>query len=159
METQQGLRPVEVDARACFSSYLMLCSIWVLLAAVRGYIGVRSTRPDWRPVWFCISVAAGLAIWLERFRLVVTSGVLTYRTLFKRRSVRLEELGKAEIATFSTSKGDNQALLLYPSSPSSATIKVNVKVFSRADITRLFDILGDKLHSPRELGIYVKQKF
>jgi hypothetical protein len=149
-----------MDARACVSSYFVLCSIWVLLAVPWVYINVRSSRQDWLPVWICISVAVGFAIWLLRFRLTFASGVLTYQTLFATRSIRLEEIEKVEIETFRTSKGSYQALLVYPKTSSELTsIKINPKVFSRDDVTRLFDILGDKLKSPRELGIYVKEKF
>lgn len=160
METEDYLLTGTMDARACLSSYVWLCSIWILLAAVPLYFNVRSSRSDWWPVWLCISIAGGFAIWLQRFRLTVSSGVLTYQTLFATRAIRLEEIEKAEIETFPTGKGNYQALLFHPKTTSGlAPIKINPKVFSRADVTRLFDILGEKLRSPRELGVYVKEKF
>jgi hypothetical protein len=158
MDSQSHFLPRAMDAKACFSSYVVLCSIWVLLAAVWTYINVRSPYRDWRPVWICILVALGLAIWLQRFRLTVTSGLLKYQTLFATRSIRLVEIERAKIETFHTGKGSYQAVLLY-SKTSSKPIKINTKVFSRSDITKLFDILGEKLHSPRELGIFIKEKF
>ncbi len=160
MDGESNLTPGQLDAKACLSSYFVLCSIWVLLAVSWGYINARSSHPDWWIVWLLISVAVGFAVWLSRFRLTVTSGLLTYQTLFATRSIRLEGIEKAEIKTFHTSKGSYQALLVCPNTSSGfANIKINPKVFSRRDVTKLFDLLGEKLRSPRELGIYVKEKF
>lgn len=149
-----------LDLRACFSSYIVLCSSWTFLAALWTYINLRSSRPDWRPVWLCVLVGVGLAIWLGRFRLRVAFGILEYRTLFATRSIRLEEIQVARVNAISTGKGGFQRLNVYSkTSPGIAAIKINPKVFSREDITRLLDVLGEKLAGPRELGIFVKQKF
>jgi len=36
-------------------------------------------------------------------------------------------------------------------------IRVNIKVFSREDLGRLFDLLGSKFQGPRRIGVYTDE--
>ena len=102
---------------------------------------------------------ACLVLWLSRFRLTLASNVLSYRSLTGTRSITLDEIDRALIETISKGRGRNQQLSIYTrENPQQAVMRINIKVFSRDDLRRLFDALGPRLKSPREIGIYVKEK-
>ena len=110
-------------------------------------------------MYIAAGIAACLIFLLSRFRLAKVGDVLFYRSLTGIRNIELSHIDRALIETISRGRGGYQQLSIYPrENPQQAVIRINIKVFSRDDLRRLFDALGPRLKSPREIGIYVEEK-
>ena len=67
----------------------------------------------------------------------------------------LEDIQSAETKLIGTSKGSCRLLLIYVRpEKTQKTIAINIKLFSKKDLGRLFDLLGPKFKGPRRIGIY-----
>src|SRR5690349_2828693 len=94
-------------------------------------------------------------IWLRSIRLRVVDGELCYRTLLGTRRINLLDIEKAETRLIRTGKGSYRALVIYPREDKmQKPMRVNIKVFSREDLARLFDLLGPKFEGSRRIGVY-----
>lgn len=100
-----------------------------------------------------------VVLWLRSIRLRVANGELCYRTLFWTRRINLSDIEKAETRLFGTSKGKYRALVIYPrAEKAQKPMRVNIKVFSREDLGRLFDLLSPKFQGPRRIAVYSDEK-
>jgi hypothetical protein len=147
-----------LDARACTSSY-------VVLGVIFGFIFIlgiwQATVPggDWR-----ITLVTGAAfflamLWVGTIRIQYSAGLLSYRTLFTgTRSIPLSEIESAETKVISTSKGSYIILLIHPrGEKGQKPIVIKIKLFSREDVRRLFDLLGSKFKGPRRIGVFTDE--
>lgn len=138
------------------SSYLILGSIWAILAIAGAFL-IRTGRTQEWPFVYIPSFAMILTLlWLRMFRLQYFDGQLSYRTLFSgTRTISLSDIEKAETQVISTSKGRVRVLIIYlRPEKMEKPIRINMKVFSRADLGRVFDLLGSKFTSSRRIGVY-----
>lgn len=135
----------------------MLISVCVLPIAIIGVVAaVRSSY--WQSLYLAAAGTACLVFWLSRFRLTLAGNILSYRSLTGTRSMALDEIDRARIETISKGRGSYQQLSIYSRDPQQPVMRINIKIFSRDDLRRLFDALGPRLKSPREIGIYVKER-
>jgi hypothetical protein len=70
-------------------------------------------------------------------------------------TLRLNEIEKAEIKIATTEKfGPFYRLILWPESfTQKKSIVINMKIFSKADLNRVFDFLGPKLKTERRFSL------
>jgi hypothetical protein len=81
---------------------------------------------------------------------------VSYRSLLTgTKTLRLDEIEKAEIKIATTVKsGPVYRLILRPESfTEKKSIVINMKVFSKADLKRVFDFLGSKLKTERTFSL------
>lgn len=145
----------EFDARANRSGYLALGGIFFAFTLFGLYVAIRTPAHDWNFEYVPAGMLALVVLWLRSIRLRVANGELCYRTLFSTRRINLSDIEKAETRSIRTGKGSYRALILYPRTEKmQKPMRVNIKVFSREDLGRLFDLLGPKFQGPRRIGVY-----
>jgi hypothetical protein len=136
------------QSRACLSSYLMLCCmlgfpflLWVALVVRNWSIG------DYREPLVAFLPVAFVFIWLRAFRICITDNVLKYRTLWHRwQSVPLSEIKRAR-DEFDVQGAFKPAVCLVVRFAKEGVNKkmfINLKVFSRADVRKILDLLHVK---------------
>ena len=154
MTDYQGNAPL--DIRPCLRPYIALGLVFGFL-----FIGSiwQATVPggDWRLI-----IVAGVALvlammWLGTMRIQHSGdGQLSYRTLFTgTRCISISDIESAETKLVSGSRGSRRFLFIY-SVPGAGqkSLKINLALFSRGDLSQLFDLLGPKLKGPRIIGVY-----
>ncbi len=141
MKHEQTVLPGRLDARACASTYVIFCGIFAFLFAMGIRAGIGTGRD--RRITLATAAAFLLSIvWVWAFRLVIADGVISYRSLFGRtRSISLTDVEKAATELNLRSRFRPPMQL------------INMKVFSREDLGRVFDFLGPKLKSSRRIGV------
>ena len=145
----------ELDARADRSGYLAIGGIFFALTLFGLYVAIRTPAHDWNFVYVPVGMLVLVLLWLRSIRLRVAAGELSYRTLFGTRRINLLDIEKAETSLIRTSKGAHRALIIYPRAEKmQKPMRVNIKVFSREDLGRLFDLLGPKFQGSRRIGVY-----
>ena len=143
--------------RACRSAYVLIGGFWFVLFLWSLYLAFHSSFSQWQA-----SIATGvvllfLLVWLRTFEIRILDGVFCYRSLFGgTRVLKLEEIESAEIRIDLKSRvGPVYKLILWPlPTTSSKQIVVNMKVFGKEDLHRVFDILGPKLKTKRRFSIF-----
>jgi hypothetical protein len=95
-------------------------------------------------------------LWVGTIRIQYSEGELSYRTLFSgTRSVLLVDIESAETKVIGTSKGAYRLLVIYlRPEKAQKPMAMNIKLLSKEDVGRLFDILGPKFKGSRRIGIY-----
>jgi hypothetical protein len=148
----------ELDARADRSGYLALGGIFFAFTVFGLDVAIRTPAHDWNFVYVPAGVLALVVLWLRSIWLRVADGELCYRTLFSSRRINLSDIEKAETRLIRTGKGSYRALVIYPRAERmEKPLRLNIKVFSRADLARLFDLLGPKLQGSRRIGVYTDE--
>lgn len=147
-----------VDARACASSYLVLGSMFFLLTLFGLLVAMKTPAHDWEFAYIPAGIGIGLVLWLRAIRLKIEDGELFYQTLFRARHIRVTDIEKVENRIIGTSKGAYRALVIYPLPHArQRPIRINIKPFSREDLSRLFDLLSPVFKGPRNIGIYTDE--
>ena len=109
-------------------------------------------------------LARALAVslfWVELFRISIDGGTISYRSLLGgTRKLTLNEIEKAEISfDVSGRVSPVYKLILWPQPLAQKTPAViNMKVFGKADLNRLFDFLGPKLTSERRFTLTTMER-
>lgn len=137
-------------ARACASAYMVLVGVWVLLSLSFLYSALHGAKGTWPVVVVCACPLIYFLLWLGSFRITILESTLSYRTLFGGTlAVPLNEIEKAEIKVNAAGKGcPVWQLILWPMpTTQKKPIIINMKVFSKADLNRVFDVLGGKLET------------
>ena len=148
----------EVDARACARPYLILGCIFLSLTLFGLLAVIKTPTHDWRFAYIPAGIGLGLVLGLRAIRLKVADGELSYRTLFRVRSIRLTDVEKIENQLIGTSKGRYRAIIIYPlPQAKQKPIRINTGPFSREDLGRLFDSLSPVFKGPRSIGIYTDE--
>ena len=151
-------QPNEVDARADLASYLILGSIFVFMALVCGVLAIRGPRPNWGPTCVIAAVGVSVMLWLKSIRLKIACGELWYSTLFGTHSIQLADIERAETQVISAGRGAYPALVIHLRQEArQKPLVIRIKVFSREDLARVFDLLGSKFHGPRRIGVYTDE--
>jgi hypothetical protein len=148
----------EVDARACARPYLILGCTFFLLTLFGLLVAMKTPAHDWRFAYIPAGIGLGLVLWLRAIRLKIADGELSYRTLFRARSIRVTDIEKVENQLIGTSKGRYRAIVIYPlPQAKQKPIRINTGCFSREDLGRLFDLLSQVFKGPRSIGIYTDE--
>lgn len=146
-----------LSVRACLSTYAVLAGIFgLLLVFCLALALAKPARGAWQSVAIVAAVFTYVIVWIAAFRLKVADGILSYRSLFGGvRSLGLDEIQLAEIKIdFERKFGPPLGLLITPRSGcQKPKILVNMKVFGKEDLHKLFDILGPALKGNRKLSI------
>jgi|SRR5882762_6325575 hypothetical protein len=158
MKSDTAATPERLDARACASSYVVL---GVIFGFIFGFGIWQATVPggDWR---FTVLTGAAFLLtmlWVGTIRIQYSNGQLSYHTLFTgTRSIPLSEIESAETKVVSSSKGSSMILLIHlRGDESQKPMAIKIKLFSKEDVGRLFDLLGPKFKSSRQIGIYTDE--
>jgi hypothetical protein len=158
MKAATLVTPERLDARACTSSYVVLGVIFGFIFSLGIW---QATVPggDWR--FTLVTGAAFLLtmLWVGTIRIQYSNGQLSYHTLFTgTRSIPLAEIESAETKVISSSKGSSMVLLIHlRGEKAQKAIAIKIKLFSKEDVGRLFDLLGPKFKSSRRIGIYTDE--
>ena len=150
-----------LEAHSCSSTYLVFGGMFVPVLLVAVYVAAFRKPHDWEMAAIVLSVLIFIIIWIRFFRIVVSNGIIHYRSLFGgNKCLALGEIRKAEIKIGGEEAfGPFYRLILYPSEDVNKTrIVINMKVFSREDVNALLDILGPKLKGQRRLSIFERTK-
>lgn len=115
---------------------------------------------DWK-----ITVVTGVAflltmLWVGTIRIQFSDGRLSYYTLFTgTRSIALSDIESTETKLISRGRG-SRVLLIHPrqqQEKAQKPITVKIKLFSRGDVGRLFDLFGPKFKGSRQIGVYTDE--
>ena len=137
-------------ASACASTYLVMGGIWILMFALMLACALHGARGAWPIVGFVGSILVLLLFWLGFFRISLVGETLFYRSLWGgTKSLKLSEIKSAEIKIATNEKfGPLYRLILWPEPyTGQKPIVVNMKVFGRADLSRVIHFLGSKLQT------------
>jgi hypothetical protein len=96
-------------------------------------------------------------LWISRFEILVSDSQLSYRTLFGgTRSLQLSQIESArtEIA-LGRLLGPLYRLIITPEDGTTVVV-INMKIFSRNDLQKLFAILHSKVAGDVQLSIFSK---
>src|SRR5262249_23111682 len=143
--------PSQLRIGAPKATYVIFWIIGLIPVCVFVLAGLR-TGNGWKEAAEFAVAPAFLVLWVSAFRVEVASGILSYRTLFRgARSLPLSEIQSAEIAIAPDAPfGPFVQLRLHPHADSGLRpLAINAKVFSRADLNRLIDILGPTFKGPK----------
>ena len=149
----------DFTASACASTYLVMGSFWTLMFALVLASALQGAGGAWLMVGLLGSILVLILLWVGFFRISLIGETLFYRSLWGgTRSLQLSEIKSAEIKIDTNEKfGPPYRLILWPEpSTGKKPIVVNMKVFSRTDLTRVFDFLGSKLQTKRRFSMFSK---
>jgi hypothetical protein len=130
-------------ARSTFVIFACM-SLWIpplfVFAALR-------TGNGWREAAWGLAAPAFLVLWVSAFKVDMSRGVLSYRTLFRgSRSLPISAIESAEWAMRSDAPfGPLVQLRLNSENSGARPLVINAKVFARADLDRLIEILRPKV--------------
>jgi hypothetical protein len=143
-------------AVAAPSTYIFFGGLEAFALFGTAYVAVH-TRLTLVDVLTLLGFPTTLIVWVYAFRLEISNGVLSYRTLFRgTRSIALSSIASARTAiTPQAPLGPFFRLTIYPSRDArTRPIVINMKVFSIEDVNRLIDILGPKFHGARHFSVF-----
>jgi hypothetical protein len=155
MRTELAAISERLDARASPAAYMAMGGLSVFFF-IFGIWQATLPRGDWK-ITLVMSVAATLILlWVGTMRIQISAGQLSYRTLFTgTQSILLSDIESAETKVISYAKGSTMVLVLNLHERSAhKPMIIKIKMFSKEDVGRLFDLLGPKLKSARRVGIY-----
>jgi hypothetical protein len=153
-----------LTARAATSTYIvfaLLCLPFTLPVMKVANQGLAYHRIEVPSDLFVMLVFPALIVlvflWVSRFRILVSDSQLSYRTLFGgTRSLQLSQIvsARTEIGA-GRSLGPFYRLIITPKDGTSPMV-INMKIFSRTDLQKLFAILHDKVAGEVRLSIFAK---
>jgi hypothetical protein len=155
MKQKETVPAGRLDARACTSTYVIFCGMFGFFFALGILIGIR---PGGDPTVTLASAAVFILsiLWVRAFRLVIADGAISYRSLFGgTRSISATDIEKAatELNLRSGFRPPIQLIIYSTNTREDRPIRINMKVFSREDLRRVFDFLGPKPKSSRRIGL------
>ena len=156
VQNRDATSDVDFTARACASTYAIMVGTWALLFLVVLYSALRHANGAWPLVSVLGGVLLFTLCWVGSFRISIFGNSVSYRSLLAgTRTLRLTEIEKAEIKIATTEKfGPFYKLILWPESfTQKKSIVINMKIFSKADLKRVFDFLGPKLKTERRFSL------
>lgn len=134
-----------LDARASYSGYIVLCTVWVLLGFLFLYILLVQHKPAGAfPAVICFGVASLFALWLSGFRLIIKDGRFRYRDgFFRWHECELSEIEHAQGAWMDWDVGTKIVKIprLVIEIEGRKKILINAKPFTREALKRLNEIL------------------
>ena len=118
--------------------------LWIPCLAV---VTALRTGKAWDMAAWGLAATAFLVLWVSAFKIEISSGVLSYRTLFGgSRSLPISAIDSAEWAMRPDAPfGPLVQLRLNSGNSGARPLVINAKVFARADLDRLIKILGPKV--------------
>lgn len=145
----------QLDARSHISSYIVLC--WVPIVILTFFIGTALIG-RWDDInaddeslfrgYLCGCLLFGsISIWLKGLRIIVTNDSLIFRNGFWLTSkVLLKDIGFARIQTTSLGLHDRGKVyhLFVKRLDGEKDLLINIKPFSREDLSTLFELLDVK---------------
>jgi hypothetical protein len=156
VQNRDATSDVGFTAGACASTYAIVVGIWALLFLVVLYSALRHANGAWPLVSMLGCVLVFVLCWVWSFRIRIFGNSVSYRSLLAgTRTLQLDEIEKAEVKIATTEKfGPVYSLILWPESfAEKKSIVINMKVFSKADLNRVFDFLGPKLRTDRRFSL------
>jgi hypothetical protein len=136
-------------------SAAVLCSIaGIVITWTYLFLARRQDARFWLGISIGSSVLGLLCSWLGSFQVRLCGSTLEYWSLFGGyRALKQDDIAKARIEIGSSSYGDRFRppirLEILPGAlgQSKQPVFINLKVFSRSDLKRIFDWLGSKLQT------------
>ena len=144
MRTEQSLATA-IDAKACASTYAVFSVMFGLLVMLGIAVAIKSPG-----TWQVAAIPGGMLVafllWARAFRLTIAGEVLSYRSLFGgTRSIRLADVETAETKLAPLKYPVTQLIVTPKAATGQPPIIINMKVFSKQDLHRVFDVLGPRL--------------
>lgn len=153
----------ELVFRACPSTYIvftLIAGVPLLITAAAAF----KNREMWQPVVMIVLLLIGCFLWIGAFKIVLTEGILSYRTLLRgSRSIPLSEIRKTRIEIGCFNYMDRlrptTRLVIEPRHEETwRPIIINMRVFGRCNIDQLLDALnsGGPTFATKNAGIKVR---
>lgn len=152
---QKAESDIDFTARACAFTYALLAGVWALLLLLWVHSALRHTPGAWNGVAAAGSTLAFVLLWIGCFRISIRRNTLSYRSLFGgTKTLGWNEIERSEIKVNTTKAfAPVWQLALWPEPiTQKKPIVINMKVFSKADLNRVFDFLGPKLKTKRRFS-------
>lgn len=142
-------------ARACASTYAILGGIWTFMLVLVIYSARRDSKDAWQMISVLGCILLFILLWVGSFRISILGDTISYNSLWGgTRSLHLSEIEKAQIKIDAAEKfGAFYRLILWPESSALSPIVINMKVFGKPDLNRVFDFLGPKLEGKPRFSI------
>lgn len=145
---------VKIDAHAATSTYVVFAIIFgipVLFSFFKPGLQVRIVFG----LLFCTVLLS-----LSRYRIVIENGILTYRSVLQKRFISLDKIRSArtEIGIDGPFSPMYRLVLKPERSSGEAPIVINMKMFEREDLTRVFDVLAPKMVGNPTSSIFGRNK-
>ena len=156
MESRDVKAQSDFTARACAAAYARVVGIWAFLFLLVLYSALRHANGAWPLASMLGCVLVFVLCWVGLFRITIFGNTISYRSLLGgTRTLLLDEIRNAEIKIAATEKfGPVYRLILWPESfTEKKSIVINMKVFSKTDLNRVFDFLGPKLQTERRFSL------
>jgi hypothetical protein len=112
--------------------------IWLLVIAY-AYLWVTKTSSVWPLVALISAIGIAFHSYYAYLQLTISQGVLSYRTLFARRSIALQNIARSEFQRNRSRRDPRVFLAIIPANGES-TLRINLKPFRLEDIHRLLAI-------------------
>jgi hypothetical protein len=140
----------DFTARACASTYRIAAGMWIMLFLPALYFVLRHGSNAWPLLTVVGLTFAFVFYWVRSFEISISGNTLSYRSFLGRtRMLRLNEIEKAEIRIDADTRPVWKLILWTEPTSQKEAIVINMKVFSKADLNRVFDFLGPKLKERR----------
>ena len=156
VESRDGKSDSDFTARACASTYAIVVGIWTFLFLPVLCSALRHANGAWLLASMLGCVLVFVLCCVGSFRITILRNSVSYRSLLGgTTTLLLDEISRAEIKIATTAKfGPVYRLNLWPESiAKKKSIVINMKVFSRTDLNRVFDFLGPKLQTERRFSL------
>ncbi len=151
---------IAIDARASAHLYTVF-GVIIGMPLLGGLVVFIRSPSNWQGLALMAGASVIFLTWAGRFRLMVRKDVLHYRTLFGgTRSIELADIDKAETKVRAPgASGPMVGLILTPRPLAQVKpIVINMKVFSKQDLNRLFEVLGPRLVGHRRTTVFGKER-
>jgi hypothetical protein len=119
-------------------------TIWLVAGLNRG-------RIVWQPIVICLLALAFFLLWLRSYKLVLSDHGISYRSLFRGTiSLVLSEIEKVHVQVECSISADRYRptirMIFEPKAfVRKPPIVVNLKLFSKTDLSQLNDLIDSKL--------------
>ncbi len=144
-------------ARPCRATYIIFAVIGSIPVLVGVFAMLSTTSRIWKDVVTLTLLPVALLVWVHFHQIEIANDVLSYKSLFGgSRSVPLRAIRNAELKFgMDAPFGPFYRLIVHGTEETTPRpIVVNIKLFAKDDVNRLFDALGTKLNGKRRFSVF-----
>jgi hypothetical protein len=141
----------ELCLKAAKSTYVVFSALLLPIAMLYVVMALRGSTGAWRVAGLVCAALGAVIVYFATMRVTISQGVLSYRSLFSRWSLRLADIAQSEIQWRPVSR-DPRPFLVITSSDRQSPLRLNLKPFRREEISRLLNLPELKLKRPENVA-------
>jgi len=141
----------ELCLRAAKSTYVVFSALLLPIAMLYVFMALRGSTGAWRVAGIACAVLGVIIVHFAYMRVTISQGVLRYRSLFGRWSLRLADIAQSEIQWRPVSR-DPRPFLVITSFTRPSPLRLNLKPFRREEVNRLLNLPELKLKRPEHVA-------